>query len=142
MADLYENENYDEDSIEETMEDDLEEEPMEEDLEEENICQNDSNFFNTCKDNSVDWYTGEKTITCTFSQRKWVNKIKKLAKSHPNDVTIVFENTDGSIIAKLPLAYFKLTPPRQVSDEQRERMRIVAKKNVAEGKLGRKPKNT
>lgn len=118
---------------------DSEEELTEQELSEE-YNQNDSRFFNTCKDNSVDWYTGENIITGTFSQRKWVNKIKRLAASHPDDVKIVVENQDGSILAKMPLSYFKLTPPRQVSDEQRERMRTIAQKNIAEGKLGRKAK--
>ena len=80
------------------------------------------------------------SVTGTFSQRKWISKIKKLAEKRPDEVEIVVENTDGSIVAHLPLSYIKISPPKKVSEEQKERMRLQAQKNIAEGKLGRKKK--
>lgn len=97
-------------------------------------------YFNKCRDNGVEWYTGETKVTGTFSQRKWISKIKKLAEKRPDEVEIVVENTDGSIVAHLPLSYIKISPPKKVSEEQKERMRLQAQKNIAEGKLGRKKK--
>lgn len=99
-----------------------------------------SRFFNKCRDNGVEWYTGDERVTATFSQRKWVSKIKKLADKRPADVEIVAENEDGSIVAHLPLSFIKISPPKQVSEEQKERMRLQAQKNIAEGKFGRKKK--
>lgn len=98
-------------------------------------------FFNSIKDNSIDWFTGQTRVNITFSQRKWINKIKKLAEKYPNEVII--QNDYGDCInAKIPLKFIKIGAPRQVSDEQRERMREQAKKNMAEGKLfGRKVSN-
>ena len=45
-------------------------------------------FFNSIKDNSIDWFTGQTRVNITFSQRKWINKIKKLAEKYPNEVII------------------------------------------------------
>ena len=99
-----------------------------------------SRFFNKCRDNGVEWYTGDDKVTVTFSQRKWVSKIKKLSVSRPDEVELVVENEDGSIVAHIPLSYVKISPPKKVSEEQKERMRLQAQKNIAEGKFGRKKK--
>ena len=51
---------------------------------------------------------------------KWINKIKKLKEEHPDDIKIIAENEDGSICAKLPMKYLKISAPRKVSEEQRQ----------------------
>ena len=99
-------------------------------------------FFNKCRDNGVECYTVDERVTVKFSQRKCVSKIKKLADKRPNDVEIVVENEDGSIVAHLPLSFIKISPPKQVSEEQKERMRLQAQKNIADGKFGRRKKET
>ena len=48
-------------------------------------------------------------------------KIKKLHELNPDDVEIIAENDDGSICARLPIKYLKISAPRKVSDEQRQR---------------------
>lgn len=83
-------------------------------------------------DNAIEWYTGQRTITVTINQEKYRNKILKLAESHPDQVKIIKTNSDGTILAKLPLKFLKISPPRKVSDEQREQMRerfIAMKQN-------------
>lgn len=80
-------------------------------------------------ENVVEWITNDKTITVTLSQRKFITKIKKLAEKHPEDVQIIHENPDGSIVAHLPLKALKFNiSNRTFTDEQRqaiaERMRI------------------
>ena len=110
------------------------------DLESDSNDTENSRFFNKCRDNGVEWYTGQERVTATFSQRKWISKIKKYAEKRPDDVTIVVENLDGSIMAHLPLSWVKISPPKQVSEEQKERMRLQAQKNIAEGKFGRRKK--
>lgn len=74
-------------------------------------------------DNAIEWYTGQRTITVTIDQEKYKNKIIKLAESHADQVKIIKTNSDGTILAKLPLKFLKISPPRKVSDEQREQMR-------------------
>ena len=61
------------------------------------------------KENSIEWYTGEKTCTVSFSQQKYVNRIKRMAETHGELVEIVAENPDGSITAHIPLRALHLT---------------------------------
>ena len=67
--------------------------------------------------------------------QKWINKVKRLHKDHPEDVEIIAENADGSICAKLPIKYLKISPPRQVSEEQRQKSSENFKRLREEGKL-------
>ena len=56
---------------------------------------------------------------------------KKLVEKFPDEVEIVYVNTDGSIVAHLPLRAIKinLTEKRELTEEQkevlRERMKIA-----------------
>ena len=74
-------------------------------------------------ENCIEWITGQHTITCTISQGRFIKKIKNLAEKYPNKVRILKENSDGTILAKLPLKSLKLSIiERDLSDEQREEM--------------------
>lgn len=74
-------------------------------------------------ENVIEWLTGQHTISCTLSQTKYINKIKKLAEHHPDKVKILAENDDGSIYCKLPIKSLKLSIiERELTDEQREEM--------------------
>lgn len=35
-------------------------------------------------ENVVEYVTGSKTATFTFSQKKWINKMTKYSESHPD----------------------------------------------------------
>lgn len=54
------------------------------------------------KENNTEWYTGSKAATVSFTQKKYVNRIKRLAEKYPSCVEIVAENPDGSITAHIP----------------------------------------
>lgn len=87
--------------------------------------------FDHSNENNVEFLTGQRKITFTFTARKYINRIKKYKESHPDDVDFV-ENSDGSICGHVPLKWLKISPPRKVelTDEQKaersERMRKVA----------------
>lgn len=94
-----------------------------------------ANMGDNCIDNCFEWYTGEKRVSVTFSQRKYVNKLKKYAEKYPDEIEIVKENQDGSIFAHIPISWVKFSPPRQgreFTDEERaeaaERMRKAREK--------------
>lgn len=70
-------------------------------------------------DNVIEFYKGADTATLSLIQGKWVNKVKKLAVKHPDEVDIK-ENTDGSIFAHVPVRWIKISPLRQMSEEQRK----------------------
>ena len=61
------------------------------------------------KDNHIEWYGGSDTATVTFTQLKYINRIKKLAEKHATCVEILAENPDGSICARIPLSAIHLT---------------------------------
>lgn len=74
------------------------------------------------KENNIEWLNGQDRVTVSFSQGKFINKVKKLAESHP-EVEIVAENYDGTITAHLPLKYIKISAPRVMTEEQKEAAR-------------------
>lgn len=65
------------------------------------------------------------------NEPKFINKVRKLAEEHPDEVTILAEpeNNDGTIYAKMPISYFRIQAPvrRNHSEEEkaylRERLR-------------------
>ena len=71
------------------------------------------------RENAIEWYNGQDTITITLSQKKYINKIKQLANKYPNEVKIIAENENGSICAHIPLRYLKIQRPRELTEEER-----------------------
>ena len=80
-------------------------------------------------ENVIEWLSGQDRVTVTFTQRKFVSRIKKLASEH-DEVEIIAENPDGSICAHLPLNYIKVSAPRagnEMSPERKEQMAQILK---------------
>ena len=92
------------------------------------------NFVNN-NENCIEFLNNQHQITVSFCMQKWINKVKKLKEKHPDDVKILAENEDGSICARLPIKYLKISAPRKVSDEQRQRASERFKKLREENKL-------
>ena len=86
------------------------------------------------KENVIEFITGDKKATLTFSNRSHITKIKKLYESNKNDFDYFIENQDGSVCARIPLKWIKLGLPRKVTDEQRaasaERLKDMRNKRV------------
>ena len=76
-------------------------------------------YFSSNNENCVEFLNNQHTITVSFCMQKWINKVKKLKEQYPDDVKILAENEDGSICAKLPIKYLKISAPKRVSEEQR-----------------------
>jgi hypothetical protein len=74
-------------------------------------------------ENVIEFITNDKTATVTFSQGRYVSKIKKLAEKFPDEVKIVYTNKDGSIVAHVPVSAIKLNiVKRELTEEQRQEM--------------------
>ena len=75
------------------------------------------------RENVIEWIDGEDTIAVTLYQKRFVNKVKRLALLYDN-VVILAENKDGSIFAHLPLEMLKLSPKRKdnLSVEQKSEL--------------------
>lgn len=91
------------------------------------------NFVNN-NENCIEFLNNQHQITVSFCMPKWIKKVKKLKEEYPDDVKIIAENNDGSICAKLPAKFLKISAPRKVSEEQRqaasERFRKLRENNT------------
>lgn len=96
------------------------------------------NFENN-NENDICYLTGEHYITVYFSDRKMINRVKKLYEERTDEFKFMKINPDGSVYAKLPKKWLKLNAGskegRTMTDEQREAARIRlqnarAKKNT------------
>ena len=61
------------------------------------------------KENAIEWITGDDTVTATFTQKKFINRIRRMSQTHAKLVEITHENPDGSIVCKFPLRAVHIT---------------------------------
>ena len=86
------------------------------------------------KETAWDFIQGENTGTFFSMQTKWVNKAKDYANKYPDEVQIIVENEDGSILVHALEGYFHFSRPRHVEyteeqkEEQKERGKRLAQK--------------
>ena len=81
--------------------------------------------INSNHENVIEWLRNSDVATVTLSQGKYITKVKKMAKEHPDKVQIVHENSDGSIVAHIPVKAIKLSiiEGRQYTEEEKEKLR-------------------
>lgn len=81
--------------------------------------------INSNQENVIEWLRNSHTVTATFSQPKFINRVKELAEKFPEEVEIVHVNKDGSIVCHLPLRAIKinLVVPREYTEEEKEQLR-------------------
>ncbi len=78
--------------------------------------------MDTVNENAIEFLRNDKIATATFSTTKFINRIKKLAKSSPSKFKIVCENPDGSIVAHIPVSSIHINMrEREMTDEEREK---------------------
>lgn len=92
-------------------------------------------------ENNIEWTwinNGESInqATASFSQQKWITKMEKLYADHKDEMEL-YKNKDGSILVHFPLDWVKVSPKKQVSEEQRQKASERFKQLRAEGKLKR-----
>ena len=73
-------------------------------------------------ENVIEFLDDETEATLTLSRGRYISKLQKLAETHPGEVYIK-KNIDGTVFAKIPVKWVKISAPKVVSDEQRERAR-------------------
>ena len=72
-------------------------------------------------ENVIEWEKDNGQATVTLSQRGMISKIRKLAEARPEECQIIAENKDNSIVAHVPRKWIKISPPREVSEEYRQK---------------------
>lgn len=93
----------------------------------EKACEEVNKDFTSEKENVIEWIINSKTATVTFTQGRYISKVKKLAEKYPDRVKIT-SHKDGVLVAHIPTSAIKISIyERQISDEQKaimaERMR-------------------
>ena len=73
------------------------------------------------KETVVGYVDEDNYASFTSAEKKWINKILKLKAERPEQVDIKAypEDNQGYIYAHLPKKWLKVSPPRQVSEEQK-----------------------
>ena len=92
--------------------------------------------FNTNVENVCEFITNSKYMTVSFSQKRFITKVRELAKKFPEEVKITAENEDGSIVAHMPVSALHLSIIRKnITDEQRQAAieRLKKAKEKADG---------
>lgn len=70
---------------------------------------------------AIEWVKGDKEAAVTVpSGTALKSKLIRLASEYPEEVKILVENQDGSLFVHIPVNYVKISPPRKVSEEQKE----------------------
>lgn len=73
------------------------------------------------RENVIEFFNNDKVATVTFSQGRYISRVKKLVEKYPNECKIVAENEDGSIVAKIPTSAIKLNiVKRDMTEEQKQ----------------------
>ena len=84
--------------------------------------------FDNNNENCIEFLSGERSAVVSFTNKKHINRIKKLYEERKDDFKYFHENTDGSICAKIPLKWVKLNPGskngRVMTEEQKEAARV------------------
>ena len=78
-------------------------------------------------ENVIEWIKDGKTATLSLTQGRSISRVMKLAKRRPEECKIVAENKDGSICARVPVGWIKISPIKEVSEEQKEAARVRMK---------------
>ena len=83
-------------------------------------------------ENVLEFISGTRTATVTFTSKKHINRIKKLYEERKDDFKYLAENPDGSVCAKIPVKWIKINPGsktgRVMTEEQKEAARIRLQK--------------
>ena len=69
----------------------------------------------------IEWIKGNEYAGVTVpSGTALKSKLMRYAAERPDEVKVMAVNTDGSAFFHIPINYIKVSPPRKVSEEQRE----------------------
>lgn len=98
-------------------------------------------ILDKCVENVIGFMKDEQRATVTFSQGRYKSRIKKLAAERPEECQIMAENQDGSMCVHIPVSWIKISPLREMSEEnkQQARERMIAyhsKCNLVIGEKG------
>lgn len=74
-------------------------------------------------ENAIEFIKDGERATVSFSQGRFKGRTRKLAAQRPEECQVVAENKDGSLCAHIPVSWIRIIPPRELSEEQKEKSR-------------------
>lgn len=83
-----------------------------------------------CMENVIEFLENQERATVTFSQGRYKTRIRRLAAERPEECQIVAENQDGSLCAYIPVAWIKINPTQQLTEEQREQRAETMRRSI------------
>lgn len=81
-------------------------------------------------ENAIEFLKDSDRATATLCQGRFIIRVRKLAESHPGECQIVAENKSGSIVAHIPTSWIKINPPRELSEEERQKRAEQMRQNL------------
>jgi len=87
------------------------------------------------QENAIEWYSGDERVCASFTQKKYINKLLRYAKTH-KEVDIVAQNDDGSLCVHVPLSWIKISPPKK-GREFTEEEKLIAAERLRQGRKKR-----
>ena len=85
-------------------------------------------------ENMIEFISGTRTATVTFTNQKHINRIKKLYEERKDDFKYFIENKDGSICAKIPLKWIRINPGSKEKRIMTEEQKEAARKRLEEAR--------
>ena len=83
-------------------------------------------------ENMIEFLAGVRTATVTFTNQKHINKIKKIYAERSSEFGYFVVNDDGSVCAKIPLKWVKLSPGSAPGTRTKREYTEEEKKELAE----------
>ena len=71
------------------------------------------------QENAIEWLSTQKVVTVTLGNGRIKTQVEKLVESRPDEVQITARNSDGTIVAHVPLKWVNIRPTRRMSEEQK-----------------------
>jgi hypothetical protein len=84
------------------------------------------------KENVIEFLHNQKVATVTFSQGRYISRIKELAEKRPDECKITHTNTDGTIVAHIPTEWIRINPKMELSDEEKQRRTEILMQSMAQ----------
>lgn len=87
-------------------------------------------------ENVIEFLRNSETASVTLSQKRYITKLRKLAKKYPEQAQILAENPDGTIFARIPVSWIRIGPPRKVQGPPMdEAERLIRRSRMLRGKI-------
>lgn len=78
--------------------------------------------------------SGGNTFTITAAERWSVTMLRRLKEKYPEQVEVLYENKDGSILAHVPFDWMRIVPKKQDTRSPEERIAAAKRMNAARAK--------